>query len=445
MQKTMDTIFKALDTKDIVIKLEELEIPTEEVELIMHQIVPGEKNYNSSTVRYAILTLPTSEKLLNLYKEDNKAFDLGAMFPIINQDAKDMEGNTILHLAVQEGIESLLNCFSLYLLYSPNSKNHTGFTPLHLAAERGNINAISILHEKGAALDAQNNTGATPLHVAASTGQVEALKTLLKLNPALIDIPDLNNNTALMIAAKSGDINTVKTLQELKANKVNATTQQNITVATIPKNQVFKSPIQELVQDIQEASQSIDMQIYKLAKQGSTQKLKALLLNEGINKNAKFKKGRNNALHVARKNNNVVDQLIAFGFPLDAKNLDAKNKEWQTTLAVIIKNQDEDRVLPSIMERVEQAPADERPLILKDTIKAIEQTQYPEQNSEEQTTVDLMVSTLRNELNKISSVSQSLKREATAMDDSTISTTKGFTPSPTPSVGSPAKKPRVGR
>ncbi|WP_375326464.1 ankyrin repeat domain-containing protein [Candidatus Tisiphia endosymbiont of Nemotelus uliginosus] len=444
----------------------------------------------------------------------DKAFDLEIMVPIMNKYAIDKEGNTILHFAAQEEMVNLLESFSLYFFHQPDSKNFAGSTPLHLAAARGNVNAISILHKKGAHLDAPDHQGHTPLHSAVLKGQIKALETLLKLKPDLIDIPNQKGITALMVATHHKDIEAVKTLAKLTSNidsptpdgfttcmmatlqgddkmlqilikelganinastnhglnalqiaqskgntnivktlralgaKANDTKQDNITVATIPKNQDSNQPIPKAAQPISESAQinvksqvrsptnsDINQEIYRAAMRGNVNQLQGLLTKEGIDPNAKFNQTNNNALHVARKKTNVIDQLIAFGFPLNAQ-----NSQEQTTLAVIIRNQDEQRVLPNIMKRVEQAPADKQPSILLETIEAVKQTQYPDYNSDEYHVVQQILNTLSKELTqRLPSVNQSRKRSAT--DNLPISpNNQSFIPSPTPPVVTSPKK-----
>ena len=53
------------------------------------------------------------------------------------------------------------------LLQSVDAK---GNSPLHIASERGNLEAVKILLDHGASGDAQNQELKTPMHLAAVTG-----------------------------------------------------------------------------------------------------------------------------------------------------------------------------------------------------------------------------------------------------------------------------------
>ena len=62
-----------------------------------------------------------------------------------NIDMKNLQGNTLLHIAVLEGRSS---CFSLLLNYKPdiNAKNDIGQTPLDIAFQLGHMNIQKSYH-----------------------------------------------------------------------------------------------------------------------------------------------------------------------------------------------------------------------------------------------------------------------------------------------------------
>ncbi len=60
-----------------------------------------------------------------------------------------------------------------------NLTDDAGRTPLHLAATHCHVDAVKVLLEKGAKIDAKTTGGTTPLHVAAQAGCVDMVNLLL--------------------------------------------------------------------------------------------------------------------------------------------------------------------------------------------------------------------------------------------------------------------------
>jgi ankyrin repeat protein len=122
-------------------------------------------------------------------------------------DAKDTKGATPLHCAANKGN---LRCVQVLLKDSPegkraNARTGQGLTPLHSAAKSGRNECILVLLVAGATIDAKSNRGLTPCDMAAGTSRPDVVRLLLgkgasmnrkgwqhyKLNsiwPALIDV-----------------------------------------------------------------------------------------------------------------------------------------------------------------------------------------------------------------------------------------------------------------
>ena len=111
---------------------------------------------------------------------------------------KATQGWTPLHLAAclgqMEAIQDLIaNKADI------EAKNSNGWTPLHLAAFLGQPEAIQALLDNKAATEAKDNQGYTPLHVATLAGRLEAVQLLIN-HQAPVDAIDHKGRTPYDIA-----------------------------------------------------------------------------------------------------------------------------------------------------------------------------------------------------------------------------------------------------
>ncbi len=108
----------------------------------------------------------------------------------------------------------------LFLKTNPNaidSVNKNGFTPLILACYSGNNKVATFLVEKGCDVNYKSEMG-TALMASAVKGNVEMITVLLSKNAA-INSTDDNGITALMFAVKFGNKEAVKMLLQNHADK----------------------------------------------------------------------------------------------------------------------------------------------------------------------------------------------------------------------------------
>lgn len=93
-----------------------------------------------------------------------------------------------------------------------NVKDEQGYTPLHKAAQRGDIVMVKYLIDKDANVNARSNALNTPLILAAIGGSVECCELLMNKG-ALTNATGLfgsTRHTALQWAARSGQLEVVK-------------------------------------------------------------------------------------------------------------------------------------------------------------------------------------------------------------------------------------------
>lgn len=87
-----------------------------------------------------------------------------------------------------------------------------GTTPIHCAAQQGNVKAIRTLSQLGADVNIQRINGDTPVYVAAEFGQAEAITVLAELG-ANVDTPGRwVDETPVYAAARTGHPKAVATL-----------------------------------------------------------------------------------------------------------------------------------------------------------------------------------------------------------------------------------------
>lgn len=98
-----------------------------------------------------------------------------------------------------------------------NIRDGNGRTPLHRAAQSGNMELLLLLIDKGAIVDAESEEGHTPLHFGAFAGQISAITVLLEKG-AFIDHQGLDGCVPLHFACGQGKQETVQFLVERGAN-----------------------------------------------------------------------------------------------------------------------------------------------------------------------------------------------------------------------------------
>jgi len=92
-----------------------------------------------------------------------------------------------------------------------NIRDGDGRTPLHRAAQSGNMALLELLIGKGAIVNAENEQGHTPLHFGAFAGQVDALTSLLD-HGAWVDHQGHDGSVPLHFAAGQGKLAAIEYL-----------------------------------------------------------------------------------------------------------------------------------------------------------------------------------------------------------------------------------------
>ena len=128
-----------------------------------------------------------------------------------NVDLQDSYGKTALHYALGS-LNFLFEilCCLIQKGADVNTGSNDKLTPLMIAAEKGHINALTLLIKFGADADLQDKNGKTALHHAVYGSDVscEILSCLIEMG-ADVNAGGNINHTPLMIAAEKGHINAV--------------------------------------------------------------------------------------------------------------------------------------------------------------------------------------------------------------------------------------------
>ena len=117
----------------------------------------------------------TAADVLRRYQDENMPEFLGTVLSDVNQAGHS--GNSPLHLAATRGeldeVVALLEASA-----NVDARGDLGDTPLHSAVAQGHAAVVSLLLAHGASLDARNERGMTPLAVAELLGKHD-IATLL--------------------------------------------------------------------------------------------------------------------------------------------------------------------------------------------------------------------------------------------------------------------------
>ncbi|KAK1776822.1 hypothetical protein QBC45DRAFT_394854 [Copromyces sp. CBS 386.78] len=119
---------------------------------------------------------------ISFIKDDPGRQQIGSFNPLTDDDWTEMAyiGNTarLCQAIVDEDVEHVQDWLSQEGA-DPNTRDHTGRTPLHLAVMSSSPEVVRALIEAGARLTARLADGRTALHLAASRGDLEIIKILM--------------------------------------------------------------------------------------------------------------------------------------------------------------------------------------------------------------------------------------------------------------------------
>ncbi|MEI6074613.1 MAG: ankyrin repeat domain-containing protein [Verrucomicrobiota bacterium] len=139
-----------------------------------------------------------------------QALKLGA-----DPNERDASERTPLHWAAQEGWLIIIRCL-IEFRAKLNVQDNMGFTPLAIAAGKGNDSIVCELLKAGASakVKVHSNLSGTALHLACSWNRFEVVKSLLQLSDVEVNAKDQDGKTALAYAIEAGDEKLISCLKE---------------------------------------------------------------------------------------------------------------------------------------------------------------------------------------------------------------------------------------
>ncbi|WP_264705646.1 ankyrin repeat domain-containing protein [Wolbachia endosymbiont (group A) of Gymnosoma rotundatum] len=201
-----------------------------------------------------------------------------------------------------------------------NSTDENGWTLLHLAAWKGQLDNARLLIEKGADINAENIFGRKPIHVAAESNNTNIIEFFLSKGMN-VDDTDRYGRTPLYCASWNGHLGVVKYLVE-KGADINAQDKGGETSLDAATDQKHEDVVGYLKQV------QLDQELLIAAQYGNFDEVRDLV-SQGASLNAKYSNGMT-VMHSAAYGGNL--DIVKY-FVADAKNsLEIKDNGGRVSL-----------------------------------------------------------------------------------------------------------------
>ncbi|KAG9506412.1 hypothetical protein J7337_003395 [Fusarium musae] len=256
----------------------------------------------------------------------------------------DINGLTCLDAAASWGFEEIVR-----ILVESNvnwsSRSKYGITPLHSAAEGGNMRCYQYLLEQGADVRIGNVDGANVIHHACLlAGRAEVLRFILQNGPATLATDDqCSLPSPMMLVAKNGDIDMAKVLFEFGA--VSSLFIQSCS-GELPLQAAASSGHIELVEFFLEHGAATtlsipnndgDTALHLACAVTGRDKIISILLRPGVEESMLMENEEGNTpLHVASKTGHAsyIRLILQYSEPEHQRLLEMQNKKLNTPLCL---------------------------------------------------------------------------------------------------------------
>ena len=181
-----------------------------------------------------------TEAQVNAFTKAAKFDDVAEVKSLLKQGVSpntlDSNGNPMLLLAVKDKSEAVIEVLLADKRTDVDLSNKYGETPLMMASIQGDLPTVkTLVKQKNAMVD---HIGWTPLHYACSKGQLEVAQFLIS-NGATVDSRSLNGTTPLMMAVQSGNEQLVKLLLD---NGADLQAKNNLGMTAIDIADIYEKP-----------------------------------------------------------------------------------------------------------------------------------------------------------------------------------------------------------
>ncbi len=173
------------------------------------------------------------------------AGDVRAVTSLIDNtdvNTADVDGWTILHIAVKEQNRGLTRILLEHPNINVNAVDADGWTALHLAVQEQNRSLVrQLLEHPDIDVNSKNKWQSTPLMLAVTSGNFDVVESLLRHPMILVDLKaDYYGRTALMQAAVKGHAHIARYLVSFGANvNISDKTGRNNALIEAIKNKNF--------------------------------------------------------------------------------------------------------------------------------------------------------------------------------------------------------------
>lgn len=184
--------------------------------------LPGSKYLNGRAIRnftpYAFRANSKENSGYRMYRYMALGVSIGSL-TFIGKTLADSPYEDIYYAAKLNHVKKMRELLTDYPHYINKGLDKHDSTPLHIAAEYADSEMITLLLEKGAAINKQQHFSAGAIHIATDHGNIGIVRTLL-LNNADVNLRDLSNGwTALHYAASHNYLQTAELLLRYNADK----------------------------------------------------------------------------------------------------------------------------------------------------------------------------------------------------------------------------------